>query len=158
MTHTQSWRLFRRMQGACLSTAALIYAAAVIEAWTVLPGSSALKLQRTALFPGVFLGLSFLLVIAVPPVRRYLTKHLWLSYRTGFGQTVISVLGGIGVLLGVAGFIFWTIHIGAHGGKYPGSAFSGYAAGIGLLFAQTILVRGIERDPVLKAQIEEPCP
>ncbi len=143
------------MQGACLSTAALIYAAAVIQAWTVLPGSSMLKLQRTALFPGIFLGLSFLLAIAAPPVRRYLVNHLWLSYRTGFGQTVISVLGGIGVLLVVAGFIFWSVHVGASGGKYPGSAFSGYAAGIGLLCAQTLLVRGIERDPVLRAQIEE---
>lgn len=143
------------MQGACLSTAALIYAAAVVQAWTVLPGSSMLKLQRTALFPGIFLGLSFLLAVAAPPVRRHLVKHLWLSYRTGFGQTVISVLGGIGVLLVVAGFIFWSVHVGANGGKYPGSAFSGYAAGIGLLCAQTLLVRGIERDPVLRAQIEE---
>ena len=143
------------MQGACLAVAALIYAAAVIQAWRVLPGPDALKLQRTALFPGMFLGLSFLLATIAPPVRRYLTGHLWLSYRTGFGQTVISVLAGVGVLIVVAGFIFWSIHIGAHGGKYPGSAFSGYAAGIGLLCAQTLLVRGIERDPVLRAQIEE---
>ena len=156
MTHTRSWRLFRRMQGACLSTAVLIYAAGTIQAWRVLPGSDALKLQRTALFPGMFMALSFLLAFAAPPVRRYLTKHLWLSYRTGFGQTVISVLAGIGVLLVVAGFIFWTVYVGAHGGKYPGSAFSGYAAGIGLLCAQTMLVRGIERDPVLRVQIEEP--
>ena len=143
------------MQGACLSTAVLIYAAAVIQAWRVLPGSDALKFQRTALFPGVFMGLSFLLATTAPPVRRYLTSHLWLSYRTGFGQTVISVLAGIGVLLIVAGFIFWSVHVGAHGGKYPGSAFSGYAAGIGLLCAQTLLVRQIERNPVLSAQIEE---
>jgi CBS domain containing-hemolysin-like protein len=143
------------MQGACLSTALLIYAAAVIQAWSVLPGPSALKLQRTALFPGIFLALTLVLALAAPPVRRYLVKHLWLSYRTGFGQTVISVLAGIGVLIAVAGFIFWTIEIGAHGGKYPGSAFSGYAAGIGLLFAQTLLVRRIERDPVLRVQIEE---
>lgn len=143
------------MQGACLSTAVLIYTAAVIQAWRVLPGSEALKLQRTALFPGLFLGLSFLLATLSPPARRYLTSHLWLSYRTGFGQTVISVLAGIGVLLAVAGFIFWSVQVGAHGGKYPGSAFSGYAAGIGLLFAQTLLVRGIERDPVLRVQIEE---
>ena len=156
MTHTRSWRLFRRMQGACLATATLIYAAAVVQAWTVLPGSSALKLQRTALFPGMFLGLSFLLAVAAPPVRRFLTGHLWVSYRTGFGQTVISVLGGVGVLLVVAGFIFWSVNVGAHGGKYPGSAFSGYAAGIGLLCAQLLLVRGIERDPVFRVQIEEP--
>ena len=143
------------MQGACLSTAVLIYAVAVIQAWRVLPGTSTLKLQRTALFPGLFLGLTLLLALTAPPVRAYIVRHLWLSYRTGFGQTVISVLGGIGVLLVVAGFIFWTIHVGATGGKYPGSAFSGYAAGIGLLFAQTLLVRGIERDPVLRTQIEE---
>jgi hypothetical protein len=66
MTHTRSWRLFRRMQGACLSTASLIYAAAVIQAWSVLPGSPALKLQRTALFPGLFLGLTLLLALTAP--------------------------------------------------------------------------------------------
>ena len=144
------------MQGVCLAAATLIYAAAVVQAWSVLPGTSALKLQRTALFPGAFLAVSFVLAMAAPPIRDHLVKHLWLSYRTGFGQTVISVLGGIGVLMLVAGFIFWTVHVGATGGKYPGSAFSGYAAGIGLLIAQTILVRGIERDPVLRTQIEEP--
>jgi hypothetical protein len=34
--------------------------------------------------------------------------------------------------------------------------FSGYAAGVGLLLAQALLVRGIERDPALRGQIEEP--
>ena len=56
MTYSRSWRLFRRMQGACLSTAVLIYAAGVIQAWRVLPGTSALKLQRTLMFPGLFLA------------------------------------------------------------------------------------------------------
>lgn len=150
----RSWRLFKRMQGACLAFAALIYAAAVVQAFRVLPGPTALKVQRTALFPGAFLGLSVLMALLAPPVRRFLERHLWLSYRTGFGQTPISVLGGLGVLLALAGFIFWSVADGASGGRYPGGAFSGYAAGIGLLIAQMVLVRRMEHDPDIRPEIE----
>ena len=142
------------MQGACLAVAVLIYAAAVVRAFQVLPGPMALKVQRTAVFPGGFLGLSFLMALLAPPVRRFLERHLWLSYRTGFGQTPISVLGGLGVLLALAGFIFWSVADGARGGRYPGGAFSGYAAGIGLLLAQTMIVRRMERNPELREAIE----
>ena len=92
---------------------------------------------------------------ALPILRQALMRHLWISYRTGFGQSVISVLGGVSVLLVLAGFVFWQINDAAHGGRYPGGAFSGYAAGIGLLLAESILVRRIEDDPVLRRQIEE---
>jgi hypothetical protein len=146
--------MFARMQNSVVVAATLIYAGAVVRAWQVLPGGADLKLQRTAVFPGLFLALSFAGALALPPVRSALTRHLWISYRTGFGQSVISVLVGMGVLVAVAGFIFWQIHTGAHGGRYPGGAFSGYAAGIGLLLAQTILVRRMERDPVFRARIE----
>jgi hypothetical protein len=155
MRLSRSWQIFRRMQDTILLVAALIYGAAVIQAWRVLPGPGALKLQRTALFPGLFLAISLAGALLVPALRAALTRHLWISYRTGFGQTVISVLGGVGVLIGVSGFIFWQIHTGAHGGRYPGGAFSGYAAGIGLLTAQAVLVRRIEGDPILRARIEE---
>ena len=68
---------------------------------------------------------------------------------------VISVLAGVGVLFVLAGFIFWQIHDAAHGGRYPGGAFSGYGAGIGLLIAQAVLLRRIEEDPELRRRIEE---
>jgi hypothetical protein len=45
----------------------------------------------------------------------------------------------------VAGFMVWQVHAAARGGRYPGGVFSGYGAGIGLLLAQAILVRRLER-------------
>jgi hypothetical protein len=155
MRLTRSWRIFRRMQDTILIVAGLVYSFAVIQAWRRLPGGGHLKFERTALLPGIFLTLSLLAALMVPILRQALTRHLWISYRTGFGQSVISVLGGVGVLLALAGFVFWQINDAAHGGRYPGGAFSGYAAGIGLLVAQSILVRRIEGDPILRRQIEE---
>jgi len=40
-------------------------------------------------------------------------------------------------------------------GGFPSSAFCAYAAGVGVLLAQALLVRHIERDPVLRERIEE---
>ena len=144
------------MQDTVLAAAALIYGAAVVQAWGELPGAAALKLQRTGLFPGLFLSLALAGALLAPPMRAALTRHLWISYRTGFGQSVISVFGGLSVLVALAGLIFWQIHQAAHGGRYPGGAFSGYAAGIGLLAAQCRLVRRIEADPILRKLIDEP--
>jgi hypothetical protein len=151
-----SWRMFRRMQDSLALAAALIYAALAINAWQVLPGASALKAQRTLFFPAFFFVLSLVTPLLIGPVRKALTGHLWVSYRTGFGQSVTSVLGGVAVLLAFGGFILWQIRQGAIGGRFPSGAFSGYAAGAGLLLAQTILVRRIEADPNLRRQIEEP--
>jgi len=155
MALNASWRLFKRMQSTILAVAALVYVAAAAEAWRVPLAGSALKLARTAIFPGLFFTLSFCGVLLVPVLRAALVRHLWTSYRTGYGQSVISVLGGVGVLIAVSGLIFWQIHQAMRGGGYPGGAFSGYGAGIGLLLAQTVLVRRIEDDPTLRRQIEE---
>jgi hypothetical protein len=150
-----SWKTFRRMQDSLAAAAALIYAAAVIHAWRVLPGASGLRVQRTLLFPGLFLILSFIAVLSIPALRAAVSRHLLISYRTGFGQSVISVLVGLGVIVVVAGFIFWQVHAAAQGGRYPGGVFSGYAAGIGLLLAQAVIVRRLEKDPALEREIED---
>jgi len=134
------------MQDSLAAAAALIYAACVVNAWQVLPGPTMLKLQRALIFPALFLAVSLVLPLAIPLLRRALARHLWVSYRAGFGQSAISVLGGVLVLLVVAGFIVWQVHAAAHGGRYPGGVFSGYGAGIGLLIAQAILVRRLERE------------
>ena len=134
------------MQDSLAAAAGLIYAACVVNAWRVLPGGGALKLQRTLIFPGLFLLASLVAPLAIPFLRKALARHLWVSYRAGFGQSVISVLGGVLVLLVVAGFIVWQVHAAVHGGRYPGGVFSGYGAGIGLLLAQAILVRRLERE------------
>ena len=144
------------MQDCAATAASLIYAVAVINAWRLLPGLQTLKFQRTLLFPGLFLVASFAAILLVPMLRARLSRHLWVSFLAGFGQSVISVLAGVGVLAAAAAFIFWQTWGAAHGGRYPAGAFSGYGAGIGLLLAQTILVRRLERDPAVRAQIEEP--
>lgn len=158
MEHTASWRNFRRMQLSTFWAAGLIYAGAVIYAWRTLPGGEDLKLQRTILFPASFLLLSWLLPLLIAPLRRTLTRYVWMSYVAGFGQTVISVLTGIGVLLLAAGFIYWQVADVANGGRYPAGVFSGYAAGIGILVAQIMLVKRLEQDPEVRRVIEVPSP
>jgi hypothetical protein len=148
--------MFRRMQDSIFAAASLIYAGAVVHAWRVLPGGDDLKLWRTLLFPAAFFILSLSAIMLAPPLRAALSRHMWISFRIGFGQSVISVLGGVTVLLAAAGFIYWQTHEAVHGGRYPAGVFSGYAAGIGLLLAQALLVRQLERDPVFRRQIEEP--
>lgn len=150
-----SWRNFRRMQHTTLAVAILIYAFSVLRAWQIPVADQMLKLARTAIFPAAFLVLSLAAVLGVPALRLALSRHLWASYRSGFGQSVISVLGGVAVMIVLAGFILWQVHTANQGGRYPGGAFSGYAAGIGLLIAQAILVRRMEDDPDLRRWIED---
>jgi hypothetical protein len=109
-----------------------------------------LKLLRTTVFPGAFLVASVGLVLFVPALSRLLTKHLWTSYRTGFGQSVISVIVGLGLMVVLAGLIVWQVHRLGHGGTSPGGAFAGFGAGLGLLIAQVVLVRALEADPVVR--------
>lgn len=155
MSFTRPWRMFRRMQDSAVAASGFIYAGAVAHAWRVLPGAVGLKAELTLLFPAAFFVLAAAAFTLIPMLRAALTKHVWISFRTGFGQSVISVLAVIGVLIGAAGFIYWQTHGVASGGRYPAGVFSGYAAGIGLLLAQAILVRGLERDPIFRSQIEE---
>ena len=154
MDHITSWRTFRRMQMSTFVAAGLIYAGAVVYAWRTLPGPEELKLQRTILFPVSFLLLSWLVPLLIPAIRRQLSRYVWMSYVAGFGQSVISVLTGIGLLLGAAGFIYWQVADVAHGGRYPAGVFSGYGAGIGILVAQILLVKQMERDPEVRPLIE----
>ena len=152
---SRSWRIFRRMQDSAFAVGALIYAAAAVHAWTVLPGAPAFKLQRMVLFPGLYFLATLMIPLVAPPVRRMLRTHLWIAFRTGFGQSVISVLAVVLILACAAAFIILDTASAAHNGRgFPESAFAAYAAGVGVLLAQALLVRRIERDPALKARIE----
>jgi hypothetical protein len=150
MRFIAAWRLFRRMQGSALAAACLIYAGAALHAWSVVPATQALKVMGLILAPGVCLVLGVLLPLAIPVIRRWLSTHVWTSFRTGFGQTPVSVISGIGVLGLLAAVIYWQTGQAASGaGRLPGGLFSGYAAGIGVLVAQFVIGRLLERDPTL---------
>lgn len=155
MTYTRAWRNFRRMQDSSAAIGSLIYAAAIVHAWRVLPGAAELKFELTIGFPAAFLLLTWLVPLAVTPLRRQLRRYVWISFTAGFGQTVASVLVGLAVLSGAAGFIYWQVFSAAHrGGPYPAAIFSAYAAGIGVLYAQAILAHRLEREPKVKPIIE----
>ena len=152
---SRSWRIFRRMQDTAFAVGVLIYAGAAVHAWTVLPGAAAFKLQQMLLLPGIYFLATLTIPLLAPPVRGMLRTHLWIAFRTGFGQSVISVLAVVLVLACAAAFIiFDTAHAAASGRGFPESAFAAYAAGLGVLLAQALLVRRIERDPALRPRIE----
>jgi hypothetical protein len=155
MTFTRAWLNFKRMQDSAAICAILIYAGAVIHAFQTLPGGTDLKVQRTVIWPGVFLIASLGLPLLIGGLRRLLMRYVWMSFAAGFGQTPASVLTGIGLLAGAALFIYWQVADVVNGGRYPAGVFSGYAAGIGILLAQARLVRGLERDPEVRAMIQE---
>ncbi len=155
MGHTRAWRNFKRMQDGACTVASLIYAGAVVHGLRVLPGPLNLKLEVSLLFPSAFLLMALLTPLWAPPVRRQLMRYVWMSYGAGFGQTPASVISGLALLGFAAGFIYLQIEGVAHGGRYPSGVFSGYAAGIGVLFAQALLVRRLEREPDVQAVIEE---
>ncbi|MFZ5719354.1 MAG: hypothetical protein ACOY5Y_07805 [Pseudomonadota bacterium] len=155
MAHTPAWRNFKRTQDLTVATAGLIYAGAVLHAFDRLPGEVMLIIQRTLLFPAVFLSLSLMLPLIVGALRRPLMRYVWMSFRAGFGQTPVSILGGVALLGGAALFMYWQIHSAAQGGRYPAGVFSGYGAGIGILAAQALLVRVLEKHPDVRKEIED---
>ncbi|MBP6878725.1 MAG: hypothetical protein KBC34_11930 [Phenylobacterium sp.] len=158
MSFIKPWRDFRRMQDVAVGAAVLIYAGAVVNAFRVLPGGAELIAQRTLIWPGVFLIASLAAPLLIAPLKRGLARYVWLSFQAGFGQTPVSVLTGVGLLAAAALFIYWQVWAVGHGGRYPAGVFSGYAAGIGILAAQAILVRALETVPEVRKQIEERAP
>lgn len=158
MAHSSAWRNFRRMQDMTLAAASLIYAGAVASAFQRLPASNAVIVERTLIWPGIFLSLSLGLPLAIGVIRRPLARYVWMSFRQGFGQTVGSVLLGIGMPVALALFMYWQIASAVEGGRFPAGVFSGYAAGIGILAAQAALVRVLEHHPDVKKEIEKGPP
>lgn len=154
MTHTRAWRNFRRMQDSALLFASLIYLGAVLHAWSVLPGPDARKAMFTLAFPGIFLAVTLAVFVTVGPARAWVRRYVWTSFNAGFGQTAGSVLGGLGLLVFAAGFIYLQVAGVAKGGRYPAGVFSGYAAGIAIILAQALQVRALERDPEVRREIE----
>ena len=155
MAFTRAWRNFKRMQDLTVAAAGLIYSAAVVHALTRLPGGWALVLRWTLVWPACFLLASLVIPLIIPRLKAWLARYVWMSFRAGFGQTPSSIITGICLLLGAALFIYWQVASVAVTGRYQANVFSAYASGIGILAAQAILVRSLERIPEIRARIEE---
>lgn len=155
MAFTPAWRNFKRMQDLTVMAASLIYAAAVLDALTRLPGGAAAVLRWSLLVPAAYTGFAMGLPLLIPKWRRWLAKYVWLSFKAGFGQTPASVVIGVALLLGFGLFIHEEVGRAAKAGHPAVNVFSAYAAGIGILAAQAILVRFLEATPEVRAEIEE---
>ncbi|HEX7945777.1 MAG TPA: hypothetical protein VF495_13985 [Phenylobacterium sp.] len=158
MAHTPAWKSFKRTQDLTVAMASLIYAGAVVHAFARLPWTQTVITQRTLLFPAAYLVLSLAVPLAVGALRRGLSRYVWMSYQAGFGQTLFSIVSGVVLLGGAAGFMYWQISRAVPGGLYPAGVFSAYGAGIGILAAQATLVRVLEKDVEVRKVIETPPP
>jgi hypothetical protein len=138
MAPSSAWKKFRRMQTSLALAAILAYAACALEAWRL---PHAPNLPRTAVFSAGFFVATLATSLWVPVLRTAIEGHLMTSYRTGFGQGLVSVAVSLTIILAAATFLLWRIH----GSGDPAPAFSAFAAGIGLLVAQAALVRRLER-------------
>jgi len=131
----------------------MIYAAAVVDALDRAPGAEVLG--WTLLWPTPWFLASLAVPLAVPPVKRWLARYVWMSFERGFGQTAGSVVVGVFLLLAVGVFFYVRAKWEVVGGFVGTNVFSAYAAGIGILAAQAILVRALERVPDIRRRIEE---
>jgi hypothetical protein len=158
MAFSRAWVNFKRMEDITAAAGVLIYAAAVVHGFQALPGGPAVVARWTVLWPAFFLLFTTAFALLAPPVRRGLSKYVWMSFRAGFGQTPSSVVIGVALLMGAALLIYHEMAEIEATGRYATSVFSAYAASIGLLIAQAALVRGLERRPEIRALIEEKEP
>jgi hypothetical protein len=155
MAFIPAWRNFKRMQDLTVAASCLIYAAAVLDALRRLPGGPDRVMRWSLLFPAAYLGFSLAIPLLVPAIRRWLAKYVWMSFKAGFGQTPASVVVGVALLLGAGLFIHEEVGRAARAGLPGANVFSAYAAGIGILAAQAVLVRALELAPDIREQIEE---
>ena len=93
--------------------------------------------------------------MAVPPLKRWLARYVWMSFQAGFGQTPGSIVTGVVLLMGAGLFIYWQVAKAAASGQMGANVFSAYAAGIGILAAQAVLVRALEQLPDVRKRIED---
>jgi len=155
MALSRAWVNFKRMEDMTAAAGLLIYAAAVVHAFQELPGGVGVVARWTVFWPGFFLLLTAAAALLAPILRRGLIRYVWMSFRAGFGQSPGSVLVGVGILMGAALLIYREMAQIEATGRYATSVFSAYAAGVGLLIAQAVLVRALERQPEVRALIEE---
>ena len=158
MVFVRAWVNFRRMEDVTAAAGVLIYAAAVVRGFQDLPGGAAVVARWTVVWPLIWLLFTLGVSLLVPTFRRSLTRYVWMSFRARFGQTPTSVVMSVVLLMGAALLIYHEMAEIEATGRYATSVFSAYAAGVGLLIAQAALVRTLERQPEVRAVIEEKEP
>jgi hypothetical protein len=154
MAHTPAWRNFKRMQDMTAAAACLIYAAAAVHAISVLPGEPGGIRRWVLVWPLAWFLACLVIPLMVGPLRRGLARYVWASFLAGFGQTAVSVVSGVALLLGAGLFINWQVARAVATGQLAANVFSAYAAGIGILAVQAILTRALERRDDVKPRIE----
>ena len=107
------------------------------------------------LFPAIYLAGVTAAGLLIPPLRDVITRFVWITFKTGFGQSAISVLLPFAVLAAITGYTWWVSAHAATGGQYPAGVFSGFGAGIGLLIVQAVLTHRIQHDPIVRPELEE---
>lgn len=152
--HVRAWRNFKRMQASTCAFALLVYLGAVVHALRVLPGPDSLKLTVTLAFPAFYFAAALVLPLQIRPVRRVLKHYVWVSFAKGFGQSAGSVIVPLALIGLAAAMIYHEVSGAAKGGPYPAGVFSAYGAGVGIVFAQALLVFALEREPKIRAIIE----
>lgn len=155
MSHIAPWRHFKRAQDGAAAAGCLIYAGAVAYAWSAWPGTAGLKLQLMLLVPAGFLAVTGAPGLLIRPLRRLLLQYVWASFVAGFGQSAGSLASSVALFAGAGAFVVWRIGTAVAGDPYPLGVFCGYAAGLGVLLAQAVLTRRLEREPDVRAVIEE---
>lgn len=154
--HIPAWRVFKRMQWTSVVVGGLLYAAVSLHGWSVLELPEAQKRLAILYGPAVFFAVCLGAPLLLPLLRRPLKRYVWLSFAAGFGQTVASLVVGLGLLVVAAFFIWLQIQGAQTGGRPPGGIFSAYGAGLGVLLAQALLVLALEREPLIREIIERP--
>jgi hypothetical protein len=155
MVFVRAWVNFKRMEDVTAAAGTLIYAAAAVRGFQELPGGAAVIARWTVIWPVIWLLFTLGASLLIPAFRRGLTRYVWMSFRARFGQTPTSVVMSIALLMGAALLIYREMAQIEATGRYATSVFSAYAAGVGLLIAQAVLVRALERRPEIRAVIEE---
>lgn len=154
MSHIAPWRHFKQAQDGAAAAGGLIYAAAAIYAWRAMPGLQASKLQLMLLVPAGFFAVASAPPLLFAPLRRLLLQYVWASFVAGFGQSAGSFAASVALFAGAAGFIAWRVVADAAASRYPLGVLCGCAAGLGVLLAQAVLTRRLEREPDVRAVIE----
>lgn len=154
MVFSPAWRRFKRTQDLTVVMGGLIYAGAVLHAFERLPLAHETIMLRTLVYPAAYLIVALGAPLAWGWLRRRLTRYVWMSFEAGFGQTLFSVVSGVLLLGGAAAFMYWKIGAAQSGDGSAAGVFSAFAAGVGILAAQAVLARTLERDPAVRAKIE----